>query len=97
MRCPAVFTRCLAVFVDFSYFYLLFLLVVNFDSYFLLGLGVRFVTFLLVVTFNNYFLLGQEGQGVKGSIHCATGEVERVQKLIFFLIFFTVEGEGGGS
>ncbi len=34
---------------------------------------------------------------MKGSIHCATGEVERVQKLIYFLIFFTVEGEGGGS
>jgi len=41
--------------------------------------------------------LGQEGQGVKGSIHYATGEVERVQKGIFLLIFFTVEGEGGGS
>jgi hypothetical protein len=25
------------------------------------------------------------------------GEVERVQKLIYFLIFFTVEGERGGS
>jgi hypothetical protein len=34
---------------------------------------------------------------VKGSIHCATGEVERVQKLIFFLKKFTVKGEGGGS
>jgi hypothetical protein len=26
-----------------------------------------------------------------------TGEVERVQKLIYFFIFFTVEGEVGGS
>ncbi len=34
---------------------------------------------------------------MKGSIHCATGEVERVQKLIFFLKKFTVKGEGGGS
>jgi hypothetical protein len=34
---------------------------------------------------------------VKGSIHSATGEVERVQKLNFFFKNFTVEGEGGGS
>ncbi len=45
---------------------------VSFDSYFLLGLKVRFVIFLLVVTFNNYFLLGQEGQGLY-SIHGGTG------------------------
>jgi len=70
--------------------------VVSFDSYFLLGLGGKVCYFLLVITFKNYFLLSQEGQGVKGSIHCARGEVERVQKLIFFLIFFTIEGEGGG-
>ncbi len=53
----------MAVFVDFCYFLLLFLLVVSFVSYFLLVKGVRFVTFLLVVTLINYFLLGQEGQG----------------------------------
>jgi hypothetical protein len=69
--------------------------VVSFDSYFLLGLGGKVCYFLLVITFKNYFLLSQEGQGVKGSIHCARGEVERVQKLIFFLIFFTIEGGGG--
>jgi hypothetical protein len=40
--CRAVLAWCRAVFVDFSYF---FLLVVSFDSYFLLGLGVRDVTF----------------------------------------------------
>ncbi len=34
---------------------------------------------------------------MKGSIHSATGEVERVQKLNFFFKNFTVEGEGGGS
>ncbi len=33
---------------------------------------------------------------MKGSIHCATGELRRVQ-VDFFLICFTVEGEGGGS
>ncbi len=33
---------------------------------------------------------------MKGSIHCARGELERVQ-VDFFLICFTVEGEGGGS
>ncbi len=34
---------------------------------------------------------------MKGSIHDATGEVERVQKLNFKKFFFTVEGERGGS
>jgi hypothetical protein len=55
--------RCLVVFVDLFHFLLLFLLLVNFGSYFLLSKGVRFVTFctffLLLVTMINYFLLGQ--------------------------------------
>ncbi len=51
-----------------------------------------FVTFLLVVTLINYFLLFRRAR-VKGSIHCARGELERVQ-VDFFLICFTVEGEG---
>jgi len=87
-----------AVFVHLFHFLLLFLLVVSFVSYFLLLKGVSlllFVTFLLVVTFNNYFLLLRRAR-VKGSIHCATGELERVQ-VDFFLIFFTIEGKGGGS
>ncbi len=40
----------MAVFVDFSYFLLLFLLFVSFVSYFLLGLGVRFVIFCYFFT-----------------------------------------------
>jgi hypothetical protein len=63
VRCPVVFPRCLAVFVDFSYF---FLLVVSFDSYFLLGLGVRFVIFLLVVTFYKLLFTGPGGPGGEG-------------------------------
>ncbi len=54
-----------------------------------------FVTFLQVVTLINYFLLLRRAR-VKGSIHCAKGELERVQ-VDFFLICFTIEGEGGGS
>jgi len=54
-----------------------------------------FVIFLLVVTLINYFLLLKKVM-VKGSIHCARGELENVQ-VDFFLICFTVEGEGGGS
>ncbi len=33
---------------------------------------------------------------MKGCIHCARGELGWVQ-VDFFLHFFTVEGEGGGS
>jgi hypothetical protein len=33
---------------------------------------------------------------VKGCIHCVRGELGWVQ-VDFFLFFFTVEGEGGGS
>jgi len=40
----------------------------------------------------NYFLLLRRAR-VKGSIHCAKGELERVQ-VDFFFICFTVEGEG---
>ena len=56
----------MAVFVDFSYFLLLFLLAVSFVSYFLLGLGVRFVTFLLVVTFYKLLFTGPGGPGGEG-------------------------------
>ncbi len=31
---------------------------------------------------------------MKGSIHCAMGEVERVQKLIFFIFFLLLRGRG---
>jgi hypothetical protein len=40
--------------------------VVSFDSYFLLGLGVRFVTFLLVVTFYKLLFTGPGGPGGEG-------------------------------
>ncbi len=52
----------MAVFVDFSYFLLLFLLAVSFVSYFLLGLGVRFVTFCYFFTACK-FLTGPGGPG----------------------------------
>ncbi len=67
----------MAIFVDFCYFLLFFLVVVSFVSYFLLVKGVRFVTFLLVVTLINYFLLGQEGQG-EGLYSLCDGGLERV-------------------
>jgi hypothetical protein len=74
-RCLAVATLCLVVFVDLFHFLLLFLLFINFGSYFLLSKGVRFVTFctffLLLITMINYFLLGQEGQDLY-FIHCGT-------------------------
>ncbi len=80
----------MAVFVDFSYFLLLF--VTFFTSrkfcklffttergkvcYFLL-------LFLLLVTLINYFLLCQEGQGLY-CIHCVTGK----GCTLIFLLFF---------
>ncbi len=39
---------------------------VNFDSYFLLGLRVRFVIFLLVVTFYKLFFIGPGGPRGEG-------------------------------
>ncbi len=39
---------------------------VNFDSYFLLGSGVRFVTFLLVVTFYKLLFTGPGGPRGEG-------------------------------
>jgi hypothetical protein len=60
--------------------------------------GVRFVTFCYFFTacnFDKLFFTVEKGQGLY-SIHCATGELERVQ-LDFFSSFFTVEGEGGGG
>ncbi len=50
------------------------------------------VTFLLLVTFINYFLLLRRAR-VKGSIHCATGELERVQ-VDFCLFFLLLRGRG---
>jgi hypothetical protein len=69
--------------------------VANFYSYFLLGLGVRFVNFLLVVTFNNYILLGQEGQGLY-SIHDGTGGKGAPWIFPFFFFLKLLRGRGGG-
>jgi hypothetical protein len=52
-----------AVFVDFSYFLLLFLLVVNFVNYFLLVKGVRFVTFFTGCNFEQLLFTGPGGPG----------------------------------
>ncbi len=60
--------------------------------------GVSFVTFCYFFTgcnFDKLLFTVKKGQG-SGSIHCARGELERVQ-VDFFFIRFTVEGEGGGS
>jgi len=68
-RCLAVFTRCLAVFVDFFHFLLLlvtFLLVVSFVSYFLLVKGVSFVTFcyfFIGCNFDKLLFTVKKGQG----------------------------------
>jgi hypothetical protein len=53
--------------VTFCYFLYLFLLVVNLNSYFLLGLGVRNVIFLLVVTIYKLFFIGPGGEGFYSS------------------------------
>ncbi len=71
-------------------FLLLFLLVISFVSYFLLLKAVRFVTFCYFFTrcnFDKLLFIVEKGQGVKGSIHCATGEVGWVQ-VDFFSYFF---------
>ncbi len=52
------------VFVDFSYFLLLFLLVVNFISYFLQAKGVRFVTFFTTCNFHKLLFTGPRGPGL---------------------------------
>jgi len=63
-------------------------LTVSFISYFLIVKGVSFVTFLLVVTLINYFLLLRRAR-VKGSIHCARGELEKV----FFINMLKGDGK----
>ncbi len=98
-ECRAVFAQCRALFVDLFHFLLL--LVIFFTArkfcklfftaergkvcYFLL-------LFLLLVTFINYFLLLRRARVyilfiVRRGKGCT---------LNFFLLFFTVEGEGGG-
>ncbi len=70
---------------------------VSFDSYFLLGLGVRDVTFCYFFTGCNFreitFYCGDGAKGASGErVHRGKGCT-----LIFFLFLFTVEGEGGGG
>ncbi len=84
-RCLAVFARCLAVFVDFFHFLLLFLLVVSFDSYFLLVKGVRFVTFFTTCNFHVLLFTGPGGPGFVGYSLCDGG---LGCTLIFFPFFF---------
>jgi hypothetical protein len=77
---------------------LLFLLVISFVSYFLLVKRVRFVTFcyfFIGCNFDKLFFTVEKGQGEGFYSLCNRG-LERVQ-VDFFLTFFTVEGEGGGS
>jgi len=59
-------------------------------------LFVRFVTFCYFLTacsFDKLLFTVEKGQGLY-CIHCARGKGCR---LIFFLLFFSVEGEGGGG
>ncbi len=72
-ECMAVFSRCLAVFVDFFHFLLLlllFLLFISFLSYFIMLKGVRFVTFFTICNFHKLLFIVEKGQGLY-SIHCA--------------------------
>jgi hypothetical protein len=72
----------LLTFFTFCYFWLLFLLLVTFVSYFLLVKGVRFVSFRYFFTacnFDKLFFTIEKGQGLY-SIHCATGEREPCEK-----------------
>jgi len=54
-----------------------------------------FVTFFTSCNYDKLFFTVEKGQGL-GSIHCAIGELERVE-VNCFSSFFTVEGEGGGG
>jgi len=54
-----------------------------------------FVTFFTSCNFDKLLFTVEKGLGL-GSIHCAIGELERVQ-VDFFFFFLIVEGEGGGG
>jgi len=70
----------------FSLFVTFFLLFISFVTYFLLLKGVRFVTFFTGCNFDKLLFTIEKGQGL-GSIHCATGELERVQVDFFFFFY----------
>ncbi len=55
--------------------------------------GVRFVTFFTGYNFDKLFFNVEKGQGL-GFIHCATGELERVQVDCFFFFFLLLRGRG---
>jgi hypothetical protein len=59
--------------------------VVSFVSYFLLGLGVRFITFLVVVTFINYFLLLRRARGWRVLFIVRWGKFRGWKFFFFFL------------
>jgi hypothetical protein len=82
-ECLTVLTQCLAVFVDFFTFCYFFTICNFCNLLFIVQRGKVCYFFLLVVTFINYFLLGHGNY----SIHCATGEFERVH-LDFILFYF---------
>jgi len=96
--CGAVLVRSGAIFVDLFHFMLLFvifLLLVNFISYFLLlkqGQSLLFfVTFFTVCNFFKLLFTVEKGQGLY-CIHCARGE--RVRLDFFPFLFFLLKGRG---
>jgi hypothetical protein len=94
--CLAVLHDVVAVFVDFSYFLLLFLLGVSFVSYFLLGLGVRFVTFCYFFTSCNFEQLLFTGPGGPGwrVVFIVRGGNLGGCRLIFLFYFYCWRGGG---
>ncbi len=81
-------------FFTFCYFWLLFLLLVTFESYFLLSKGVRFVFFEPFFTAGNYDKLLFTGPGELLGFIVQGGNLKGCT-LIFY--FFIVEGERGGG
>ncbi len=90
----------LLTFFTFCYFLLFFLLLVTSINYFFIVEGSLFVTFLLLfllfVIFINYFLLLRRARGIV-LLYLIIVKGEGVCLDLFFLNFFTIEGEAGGT
>jgi hypothetical protein len=74
--------------------FVIFLLLVNFGSYFLLSKGVRFVTFCTFFTAGNYDKLFFTGPG---ELLCFIVQGGNLKGCTLIFYFFIVEGGGGGG
>ncbi len=95
----AVLLLCLAVFVDLFHFLLLFFTICKYCKLFFTGERGKVCYFLLLilllVTLINYFLLLRRARVYRVFI-VRRGNLKGC-RLIFFLLFFIIEGEGGGG